>query len=163
MAGTTIIRKDAAPSISAGSDSHIFRVGSEVTGGSFTYLEATIGYLGGPPLHSHLEQDEVIHVLEGRLKVQYGTQIVDLDAGDAIYFPRRVPHAFTNLDPETPVRAIGLTTPGGFDEFMAEWVVWLETAAGDQEKLLEICRRHKMATSGPPLRVTLGLVPAGVA
>jgi mannose-6-phosphate isomerase-like protein (cupin superfamily) len=163
MAGTTIIRKDAAPSISAGSESLTFRVSSEVSGGSFTYLEGTTGYLGGPPLHSHLEQDEVIHVLEGRLKVQYGTQTADLDAGDAVYIPRRVPHAFTNLDPETPVRMIGFTTPGGFDEFMAEWVAWLETGAGDQEKILEICRRHKMAVSGPPLPVTLGLVPAGVA
>ena len=30
----------------------------------------------GPPLHMHAEQDEVIHVLEGRLKVQYSTEVV---------------------------------------------------------------------------------------
>ncbi len=41
--------------------------------------------------------DEFIHVLEGRLEVNYEDTVVVLDAGDSIYIDGRIPHSYRSL------------------------------------------------------------------
>src|SRR5579864_2950041 len=62
---------------------------------------------GGPPgpprwiapLHLHRNDDEAWYVLEGRLCVRVGKDIVEAQAGSAILVPRGTPHTYWNPEP----------------------------------------------------------------
>lgn len=47
------------------------------------------------PLSHH--GDEFIHVLEGKLEVNYEDTVVVLDAGDSLYLDGRIPHSYRSL------------------------------------------------------------------
>src|SRR6186713_624559 len=49
---------------------------------------------GGPPLHIHPLQDEWFYVIEGEYLFQVGIDNYELKAGDTIFLPRNVKHAF---------------------------------------------------------------------
>jgi mannose-6-phosphate isomerase-like protein (cupin superfamily) len=59
---------------------------------------------GGPPgpprwiapLHLHRNDDEAWYVLEGRLCVRVGKDVVEADAGSAVFVPRGTPHTYWN-------------------------------------------------------------------
>ena len=52
----------------------IFKVTGEDTGGAFDYFIVEVAPKGGPPLHVHHKQEETIHVLKGRYKIQIGDE-----------------------------------------------------------------------------------------
>jgi quercetin dioxygenase-like cupin family protein len=60
----------------------------------YIYESRTVGK-GGPPLHIHPHQDEWIYVLQGKYVFQVGEETFQLEAGDSLFAPRNVPHAFT--------------------------------------------------------------------
>jgi mannose-6-phosphate isomerase-like protein (cupin superfamily) len=59
---------------------------------------------GGPPgpprwiapLHLHRNDDEAWYVLEGRLCVRVGKEVVEANAGSAVFVPRGTPHTYWN-------------------------------------------------------------------
>ena len=73
----------------------------------------------GAPMHIHEHEDEVSHVLAGRLGVQVGDTVHEAGPGDTVVKPRGIPHAFWNPGDE-PVRFLELITPSGFEEYFAE-------------------------------------------
>ena len=62
---------------------------------------------GGPPgpprwiapLHLHRHDDEAWYVLEGKLCVRVGKEIVEASAGSAVFVPRGTPHTYWNPGP----------------------------------------------------------------
>ena len=58
----------------------LFKHGS-LTGGRFDFMVGNIGYLDGPPLHVHRQQDDTFFVLEGVLAVQVGDDVLYVGAG----------------------------------------------------------------------------------
>ena len=48
----------------------IFKVTGEDTGGAIDYLTVEVAPRGGPPLHVHHTQDELIQAVKGRYKVK---------------------------------------------------------------------------------------------
>jgi mannose-6-phosphate isomerase-like protein (cupin superfamily) len=62
------------------------------------------------PLHLHRNDDEAWYVLEGRLCVRVGEEIVEANAGSAVFVPRDTPHTYWNPD-EAPVRYLLVMTP----------------------------------------------------
>lgn len=62
---------------------------------------STFDYIGnqkaGPSLHSHLYQDEVFYVLEGKYIFQLGNEKQLLNAGDLIFLPRTIPHSWVQI------------------------------------------------------------------
>ena len=58
------------------------------------------GPLGPPrwiaPLHLHRNDDETWYVLEGTLCVQVGDDVVEANAGSAVFVPRGTPHTYWN-------------------------------------------------------------------
>ena len=48
----------------------------------------------GAPMHAHEHEDEVSHVLAGRLGVQIGDEVLEAGPGDTVVKPRGVAHAF---------------------------------------------------------------------
>lgn len=70
------------------------KISSSDTDGQLSVFE----YIGaekiGPPMHVHLEQDEIFYVVEGEYRFQLGEERHELKAGDTIFLPRNIPHTW---------------------------------------------------------------------
>ena len=97
-----------------GFSSLAFKVLSADTGGDLFVIEHSHLVPGGPPLHLHLYQDEWFYVLEGEVAFQVGDNRVALKPGESVLGPRRVPHAFSSVAPQS--RMIIAFTPAGMME-----------------------------------------------
>jgi mannose-6-phosphate isomerase-like protein (cupin superfamily) len=73
----------------------------------------------GPPLHIHHQEDEILQILEGSVRVVCGDTDIVLDAGGFAYLPRDVPHTFRVQD-DGRARMIAFFTPGGFEAMFVE-------------------------------------------
>lgn len=76
------------------------KISGEDTGGNLAVFEQqgqSPG--GGPPLHIHPRQDEWMHIIAGDYRFRVGEATYAATAGDMIYLPRGVPHAFVQLSP----------------------------------------------------------------
>src|SRR4051794_18802876 len=72
-------------------------VSAEQTGGAFALLEHDLEPRAlGSPMHTHEREDEVSHVITGRLGVQIGDDVIEAGPGDTVVKPRHAPHAFWN-------------------------------------------------------------------
>jgi quercetin dioxygenase-like cupin family protein len=49
-----------------------------------------------PPPHSHSGNEELVYVLEGKLRYRVGDEVRDLGPGETMHTPRGVAHAFSN-------------------------------------------------------------------
>ena len=137
-------------------DLWLFKHGS-LTGGRFDFMVGNIGYLTGPPLHLHHEQDDTFFVLEGVLAFQVGDDVFDLGPGDFISIPPGVPHTFDNVrKDQTPVKVCNMMNPGGLDSFFRD-MASMGDAAPDSAEMAELRERHAGTSVGPPLSVKLGL------
>jgi quercetin dioxygenase-like cupin family protein len=90
-----------------------FMVDGETTGGAFSLVEHPLPPRAlGAPVHTHANEDEYSHVLEGRIGVQLGDEVLEAGPGDLVFKPRGVPHAFWNAGDE-PARLLELISPAG--------------------------------------------------
>lgn len=67
---------------------------------------------GGPPLHYHFEQDEWWYVLDGEFLFKVGDETFTAKAGDSIFGPRMIPHAFAKTN-EGPAKLVMAFQPAG--------------------------------------------------
>lgn len=133
-----------------------FKHGS-LTGGKFDFMVGNVGYLAGPPLHVHREQDDTLFVLEGVLTVQVGEDVFDLGPGDFATVPPGVPHTFDNVrKDQPPVKVVNVMTPGGLDAQFRD-MSSMGAAGGDPAKVAQLREKHGVTTVGPTLGVKLGL------
>lgn len=128
----------------------VFKVTGEDTGGAFDYFTVGVAPKGGPPLHVHHIQEETIHVLKGRYKVQIGEEIFYCDEGSFAYLPSKVPHAFLNLTDE-PGEIIVVYTPGGGHKFYEEFGPMVRNGPPDRQKVSQLFEKYNMSLLGPPL------------
>ncbi|HUC17596.1 MAG TPA: cupin domain-containing protein [Acetobacteraceae bacterium] len=91
---------------------------SAQTGGQFSLIEGFMPPGGDGGLHLHRNEDESMHLLEGSLDVMIGEQAFRLGPGESYFAPRGVPHRLRNRG-DVPARSLLVTTPGGFDDFVA--------------------------------------------
>jgi quercetin dioxygenase-like cupin family protein len=128
----------------------VFKVTGDDTGGAFDYFVVEVAPHGGPPLHVHHAQEETIHVLEGRFKIQIGDETFRCGEGGFAYLPSGVPHAFLNLTDE-PGEVIVVYTPGGGHRFYEELGPLTRNGAPDRETVAAVFEKHGMTLLGPPL------------
>ena len=129
----------------------IFKVTGEDTGGAFDYFVVEVAPHGGPPLHVHHLQDETVHVLQGKFKIQIGTEIFYCDEGGFAYLPSKVPHTFLNLTDE-PGEIIVVYAPGGGHKFYEEFGPIARSGPPDPKVLGPIFEKYNMSLLGPPLK-----------
>jgi quercetin dioxygenase-like cupin family protein len=67
---------------------------------------------GPPPEHTHLDIEERVEVLEGRLHCTLDGKLRVLEAGETLVIPRGVAHTLWNESPEGS-RSIGEFRPAG--------------------------------------------------
>src|SRR4028118_2402328 len=66
------------------------------TGGGMFIFEHRDMRGGGPPRHVHHNQDEWFYVIRGEFMVEVGDERLRLAAGDSLFAPRQVPHAWAH-------------------------------------------------------------------
>ena len=128
----------------------IFKVTGEQTGGAFDYFVVEVAPRGGPPLHVHHKQEETIHVLKGRYKIQIGEEVFYCEEGDFAYLPSNVPHAFLNLTDEQG-EIIVVYTPGGGHRFYEELGPLTRSGTPDRAAVAALFEKYDMTLLGPPL------------
>lgn len=108
-----------------------------------------------PPLHRHLVEDEMIFLLAGNARFHCGEVVLDAGPGDFVLLPATVPHTFV-VGPGAPLRALQITTPGGFEHFAREAARPAtsrrlpDPAAADPATLGHTAARHHIEILGPP-------------
>ena len=71
------------------------------------------------PLHLHTREAEAFYLLAGTMTYRAGSRLAHLAAGDFIFLPRGVPHAF-RITGNVTARFLALTVPGGLMDLYAE-------------------------------------------
>jgi quercetin dioxygenase-like cupin family protein len=102
----------------------------------------------GPPMHIHLEQDEIFYVVEGRYRFVVGTEKWELQVGDTIFLPRKIPHTWIQLT-EKGKLIYAVTPAGSLEDFFKEMNALGKPPTA--EEAAAIHRKHGMTVIGPPL------------
>ncbi len=89
------------------------------TDGNLALIEMTTGPGGEAPRHVHTREDELFHIMEGRVRFQIGDEVIIAGPGQTILAPRSVPHQFAILTDQA--RMLNLFTPGNFVTYILDW------------------------------------------
>jgi quercetin dioxygenase-like cupin family protein len=103
---------------------------------------------GGPPLHLHPYQDEWFYVIEGEYLFQVGEKRYSMKAGDTIFLPRNIQHAFVQLT-NTGKMIVSYLPAGKMESFFKETDKW--TSPPTKEEIEKAFSDHDMKITGPPL------------
>lgn len=124
--------------------------GQDTAGGMAIFEQISLSPRRGTPLHVHHRQNEVFYVLEGEYYFQVGDDKYRLKAGDSIYLPQKVPHAWTQVA-EKGKMVVVFQPAGKMEEF------FVALAALKQEptpaEMAQIFAAHEMQIVGPPLAI----------
>jgi quercetin dioxygenase-like cupin family protein len=85
---------------------------SDATGGALSVMRAALGEgADGALSHTHTKSAELFYVLDGRLQILTGDQVVTAEAGDLAVVPPNMAHAF-GAAPGHPAELLILLAPG---------------------------------------------------
>ncbi|MDI9879616.1 cupin domain-containing protein [Flectobacillus longus] len=125
------------------------KVSSKDTNGLLTVFEYVGKEKGGPPLHIHPNQDEIFFIVEGEYLFQVGKEQHRLKAGDTIFLPRNIPHAFAQTSSNG--KLFFMFQPSGKMEDFFRALGALKTQPTPEEGA-RIFAAHDMQVVGPPLQ-----------
>lgn len=136
-----------------GGSSLLLKVTGEQSHGQVTVVEGVV-HSGGPPLHVHDREDEVVIVMEGELDYRVGEERGSMPAGGVLWFPRRVPHAVANLT-SRPCRFVTVVTPSGVESLFRAQRDYLASlpagASPDPSELAALPGAEQRRVVGAPL------------
>ena len=120
-------------------------VSGEETGGAIAVFEEIVDPGIGPPRHTHREQIEIFHVIEGTIRFEVAGETFDREAGAAAVVPAGAVHAFRNIG-ETAARihfelSPALNSEEGFAKLATEEITDVESFFDE----------YGMDLAGPPL------------
>jgi quercetin dioxygenase-like cupin family protein len=127
------------------------KISGNDTDGDLAIFEQTAVLQGrGWPLHVHHSQDKTIYVAEGEYMFMVGDEKHRVNAGDIIFLPRKVPHAWSLLS-ETGRSILTLQPAGKLESFFVS-VAGL-THDPTPTEMNKLFADHGMEVLGPALRV----------
>ncbi len=132
-------------------DSFTCKISSGETDGELYIFETVRIKEGGPDLHMHFEQDEWWYVLQGSFTIKVGDEIHEAKAGDTVFGPRMVPHAFAKTGRETGKMIMGFRPAGKMEAFFEKLARGALTGLPVKEQD-RICEEHGFKRMGPPLK-----------
>lgn len=124
-------------------------VPAEATAGAYAVWLNISAPGASPPRHIHHREDEVIHVLEGRLAIWIDGQLHEAAPGDTASLPRDVAHTFRVIS-DTPAHMLMTVVPGGFERFFA--AVSGLVVPRDIAEVARISGEYELEIVGPPLQ-----------
>lgn len=104
----------------------------------------------GPPLHVHLEQDEIFYVVEGEYRFRLGEEDHELKAGDTIFLPRNIPHTWIQNSDRGKVLYF-LQPAYKMEEFFQAMQDLGRPPTQDEDDAISLA--HGMKNVGPPLNL----------
>jgi quercetin dioxygenase-like cupin family protein len=123
-------------------------------------LELSSPYGDSPPLHIHRTEDEIFHVLEGRLRVRLNGGDVTVESGETVLTPAGVAHSY-RVESIEGARWLVITAHGDFERFvraagrLAEYPAPPPPAGPPTpeqvQALATVARDHGIDLIGPPL------------
>ena len=122
--------------------------GSDNEGGFALFEQTSLSPGKGTPLHVHHFQDEVFYVVEGMYYFQVGEDKFHLAAGDSIFLPMKVPHAWTQVSEKGKMTVLFQPAGKMEDFFVAVAAMEKEPTKEEMAKLFEA---NDMKIVGPPL------------
>jgi mannose-6-phosphate isomerase-like protein (cupin superfamily) len=97
-----------------------FKLPASATGGKYSVAEIITAPGTGPPPHLHEREDELFAFLDGEFELISGDErFTAAGAGDAIYLPKRIFHAYKNSG-SRPAKFLVIATSPAFEQFVAE-------------------------------------------
>jgi|SRR5688572_27501337 len=113
-----------------------------------------------PPLHVHVNEDEIFHILEGDFRFQVGAEERTGQAGDTVLVPKGIPHTY-RVESNSG-RWLTVTTHEQFEEFVramarkpdAEGLPPIGGAPSQEviAAFIETAKRFGIEIVGPPIR-----------
>ena len=97
----------------------IVKAAGATTNNALAVVEQRLPAGFSPPPHIHHNEDEAFYLLSGRIVAQLGEQQIAAQKGSFLWLPRGVQHGFVVADDE-PCSILVITTPSGFERFVAE-------------------------------------------
>ncbi len=102
-----------------------------------------------PPAHSHTANEEIVYVLEGRLRYTVGEETRDLGPGERMHTPRGVTHAFSNPH-DRPARALIMLTPDIGAQYFRDVAAIVSAPGGpDPAKLAAMMTKYGLVLARP--------------
>ena len=121
-----------------------FMIDGETTGGAFSLVEHPLPPRAlGAPVHTHANEDEYSYVLEGRIGVQLGDEVLEAGPGELVFKPHGVPHAFWNAG-DQPARLLEVISPAGFENYFREMAPLLAAPEPDEAAIGEVVARYDL-------------------
>ncbi len=132
-------------------DTFYTKVSTADTDGSLYVYESTRVKEGGPYLHHHFEQDEWWYVLQGEFLIKVGDTTYQAKAGDSVFGPLMVPHAFAKVGDGDGKLLITFQPAGKMEECFQKISegVTKNMSEEEQEKFRE---DHGFKRVGPPIK-----------
>jgi uncharacterized protein YjlB len=113
----------------------------------------------GPPLHVHTEEDEMMYVLDGEIRIDFDDRdSAVVSAGAVVTLPHGVPHVFQVLSETARFLAItaGRRHRPSFDQFVmalgtpTDPRALPDPIAIDPGHLAQVCAEYGQEVLGPP-------------
>lgn len=137
-----IVKNDAGQKLNVMGDNQIIKLSAKDTNGQYTLIEQNNAPGMGIPPHVHENEDEVFHVLTGKVEMIIGEETTTLSAGDMIFCPRRIPHSWKVVG-EEKAKAMLSIFPAGL-EGMFEELAEMPPGPPNMEKVIAICSKYKL-------------------
>lgn len=125
--------------------------GKDTSGDLSIFQSTTLTPKSGPPLHVHVNQDEIFYILEGEYVFQVGEEKYHLKPGDTIFLPRKVPHTWAQL--QDSGKMIVILQPAGKIEAFFLSAASPATKGLTPEQRAKNMENYDMKAIGPPLKV----------
>ena len=119
-------------------------------GGSLGIFELTVPPASNvPPPHSHSNNEEIVYVLEGKLRYSVGADTRDLGPGQSMHTPKGTVHAFSNPHDATARALIVMSPDIGAQYFKDVAAVVNRGGPPDKGALAAVMSRYGLVPAVP--------------
>lgn len=131
-------------------DKFYCKVSTSDTDGDLYIFESTREKKGGTNFHYHFDQDEWWYIIEGEFLFKVGDQTFTAKAGDSVFGPRKVPHAFAKTSEGVAKMLIGFQPAGKMEEYFKKVSQGVTKNLSDEERQ-NLRKEHGFVSVGPAL------------
>jgi mannose-6-phosphate isomerase-like protein (cupin superfamily) len=133
-------------------DTVVVKANTASTNGSISVMELTVAPKSGPAAHSHLREDELWYVVEGKFRFKAAGKMLQVSTGGLAFGPRCMPHAFQNIG-DAPGKLLIITAPSGLERFFEQCAEVPPEQLGPAD-LAAVGLANWIEFAGPPLALS---------